>query len=74
VGVVEGKPPPEKLKRLQQRNGNSNGGVNHAFRELGLVAVRVMRGLGLPTVQAPGEAEVGPPGLNKPLATSSGVI
>ena len=66
IGVIDGKPPAEKLARLKQRYGgnyshynsyatvgkNGNGG---RFKALGDVALRVFRLLGLPTVEAPGE-------------------
>lgn len=57
IGVIDGRPPPEKLARLKQRYGAhaSSGNGGGQFRTLGDVALRVLRLLGLPAVEAPGE-------------------
>lgn len=64
VGVIDGRPPPEKLARLKQRYGalysNAGGrGGGGQFKSLGDVALRVLRLLGLPAVEAPGEVRRG---------------
>lgn len=64
VGVVEGKPPPEKLARMRQRNGRATGNGGGEWGKLGDVARRVFRQLGIPTVKAPGEAEATCAALN----------
>lgn len=60
VGVIDGRPPPEKLARLKQRYGGCGGGGGGGeFKSLGNVALQVLRLLGLPTVEAPGEVRGG---------------
>jgi flap endonuclease GEN len=63
IGVIDGRPPAEKLKRMKQRYAgyvaSGGGGSGGQFRALGDVALRVLRLLGLPAVEAPGEVREG---------------
>ena len=58
VGVIDGQAPWEKLGALRARWGaQCTGGGGGAFGRCGDVALSVLRALGLPGVEAPGEAE-----------------
>eukprot|EP00873_Tetraselmis_striata_P004534 jgi/Tetstr1/424798/TSEL_015301.t1 len=62
VAVLEGTPPPEKLAviraRFRARNGYDGGGGGGAWwAAQSRVAGDTLRAMGLPVVQAPGEAE-----------------
>ena len=62
VGVLDGVPPPEKLRRLGLLTAAGAGGGD--FRKLGEVASKVLAALGLRAVDAPGEAEATCAALN----------
>ena len=53
VGVLDGVPPPEKLRRLGLLTAAGAGGGE--FKKLGEVARKVLAALGLCAVVAPGE-------------------
>ncbi len=78
IGVIDGVPPPEKLARMKQRHGmGATGCGGGVFGRLGDVAARTLRALGLPAVEAPGEAEatcaaMNAAGLVDGCATSDG--
>ena len=57
VGVIDGQAPWQKLGALRARWGAHAGGGGGAFGRCGEVALEVLRALGLPGVEAPGEAE-----------------
>ena len=58
VGVIDGQAPWEKLGALRARWGaQCTGGGGGAFGRCSDVALTVLRALGLPGVEAPGEAE-----------------
>ena len=62
VGVLDGVPPPEKLRRLGLLTAAGAGGGE--FKGLGEVARKVLAALGLLAVAAPGEAEATCAALN----------
>ena len=62
VGVLDGVPPPEKLRRLGLLTAAGAGGGE--FKKLGEVARKVLAALGLCAVAAPGEAEATCAALN----------
>ena len=62
VGVLDGVPPPEKLRRLGLLAAAGAGGGE--FKKLGEVARKVLAALGLCAVAAPGEAEATCAALN----------
>ena len=62
VGVLDGVPPPEKLRRLGLLTAAGAGGGE--FKGLGEVARKVLAALGLHAVAAPGEAEAACAALN----------
>ncbi|KAL0042957.1 hypothetical protein WJX79_005070 [Trebouxia sp. C0005] len=62
VCITEGRPPAEKLERLQQRfrtrtGQTGGGGTNHHFSKMGSSIADMLHNMGLPVVQAPGEGE-----------------
>ncbi|KAL0048711.1 hypothetical protein WJX82_009391 [Trebouxia sp. C0006] len=62
VCITEGRPPAEKLEKLQQRfkartGQMGGGGTNHHFSKMGLSIADMLHNMGLPVVQAPGEGE-----------------
>ena len=64
IGVLDGVPPPEKLATMRLRHPGAVGAGGGEFRRLGDVAVSVLRAMGLPTFEAPGEAEATCAALN----------
>ena len=62
VGVLDGIPPPEKLRRLGLLTAAGAGGGE--FKRLGAVASKVLAALGLRAVAAPSEAEATCAALN----------
>jgi flap endonuclease GEN len=64
IGVLDGVPPPEKLATMRLRHPGAVGTGGGEFRRLGGVAVSVLRAMGLPTFEAPGEAEATCAALN----------
>ena len=62
VGVLDGVPPPEKLRRLGMLT--ATGAAGGEFKGLAAAASKVLAALGLRTVAAPGEAEATCAALN----------
>ncbi|KAK9836481.1 hypothetical protein WJX74_001392 [Apatococcus lobatus] len=70
VCVLEGQSPPEKLELLRARfkavhGCEGGGGGNHVFNNTQQHIARMLHAMGLPTVEAPGEAEATCAALNE---------